>query len=589
MAVMEKGKRRIYLVCADAVGKIGTKSVKDLTDDRIGADEDVISRDDSVLPGFGKLLAVITASDKRCRDYAVFLSGGKIPVLVSEGIRELTDEEAKSAFTPRRVINAYRSILSSFDGDVAVVAPIGYMKALISFLECRSHEKMGEIEVLPGSVYEILIPGKLCAVIVSDDSNENESYRPMPNDKAPALMDYLLDTLTRVGVSESFIVCGQNKDNLEKAFDGTGRIFLDSKGLSRLLSDGKLSEGSGWDSVFLLSSSFPVFTLFSAQQLLRSMGFEVPFGAAVKPFSDHVPHVSGRRMTVSVTGTATGHAVVNPISASGKISGTVPVYKGKRGYPILIRHSYFLDAMGAASDSSAGKGSRGGKICVNENESSTVWLENIIKNIAVSGNIMEVSVPDPAVVLCAGTHSGCEKVRDHLFALRTPSLAYCRELLQWMDLPKGKLRHSEKVAFYAREMAEEFNSRGRDTYSLLLDENITAAGGMLHDIAKGHRRHASVGAAMLRSLNMDRTAEIVENHQNPAERYFHSTSPVLIVYLADKMFLGDEFVGIEERFRRKRKKHKGDEKALKKLSHKEKRALRAKEVYENSIRGWPVG
>ena len=81
----------------------------------------------------------------------------------------------------------------------------------------------------------------------------------------------------------------------------------------------------------------------------------------------------------------------------------------------------------------------------------------------------------------------------------------------------------------------------------------------------------------------------IENHQNLAERYFHSTSPVLIVYLADKMFCGDECVGIEERFRRKRDKHKGDEKAMKKLAYKEKQALRAKEVYENSILGWPVG
>ena len=94
---------------------------------------------------------------------------------------------------------------------------------------------------------------------------------------------------------------------------------------------------------------------------------------------------------------------------------------------------------------------------------------------------------------------------------------------------------------------------------------------------------------MLRSLNMARVAEIVENHQNLAERYFRSTSPVLIVYLADKMFCGDECVGIEERFRRKRDKHKGDEKAMKKLAYKEKQALRAKEVYENSILGWPVG
>jgi HD superfamily phosphohydrolase YqeK len=224
-----------------------------------------------------------------------------------------------------------------------------------------------------------------------------------------------------------------------------------------------------------------------------------------------------------------------------------------------------------------------------EKQEFAAELMDMIRDIAGSDHVIEVSVPDPAVVLRAGTSSGCEKVKDHLFSLRTPGLSYCRELLQWVNMSKGRLRHSEKVAFYAREMAEEFNSRGRDTYSLLLDENITAAGGMLHDIAKGCPGHAAVGAAMLRSLNMARAAEIVENHQLPAERYFRSTSPVLIVYLADKMFLGDKLVGIEERFRRKREKHEGDERAQKKLAYKEKQALRAKKVYENSILGWPVG
>ncbi len=586
MSVHEKCKRRIFLICADEEAAFtGVPSGNKIVNDESGDHSEVkTSGEISMTEGAG-LSAVVSASEERCRKYAEQISGGNVPVFVVDGICELTDEEKRSSYTPRKVISAYREILSSYDGDIAVVASAGYIKALICFLECREPEKQDEIDVLPGCIYEVTIPGRLCAVISADDERGNELYRPMPSDEAPMLMEYALDTFTRVGVAKTVIVCGQNKEKLEKELAGPGRIFVTGDGLC---GKNDLDLDSEWDGVFLLPSSVPVFTLFSVQQLMCSMGFEVPYGSSVKATDE--PGISEIRRVI-------GDSHV----------GVVPVYKGKRGYPVLVRYEYLKrvtdDIQKNAEkkdnqESAERKDYQGNAEGFRTNgfeaksrgmDVSSVRLGEIIASIAKSDDVVEVSVPDPAVVLSTKTRSGCEKARDHLFSLRTPGLAYCRELLQWINLPKHKLRHSEKVAFYAREMAEEFNSRGRDTYSLLLDENITAAGGMLHDIAKGYPKHAAVGAAMLRSLNMARVAEIVENHQNLAERYFRSTSPVLIVYLADKMFCGDECVGIEERFRRKRDKHKGDEKAMKKLAYKEKQALRAKEVYENSILGWPVG
>ncbi len=678
MAVQEKCKRRIFLVCADEAAAFPGNSSGIITENHgrgsygevIGNDDrgdygevktvvegellsEVKLSDEIRMPEGAGLSAVISASEKRCREYAEHVSGGNVPVFIVNGICELTDEEKRSSYTPRRVISAYREILSSYDGDVAVVASAGYIKALICFLECRDPGQLDEIDALMGCMYEVVIPGRLCAVISADDERGNELYRPMPSDEAPTLMEYELDTLTRAGVAETVIICGKNKEKLEKEFAGHGRIFVDGESFC---GQNERYLDSEWDGVFLLPSSVPVFTLFSVQQLMRSMGFDVTYGSSVKMYSDIIEcansAVCRKKNSLSVISPAV-NSLTETDNADEKVllgdsatvglaaakreavmsearciigdshAGAVPVYKGKRGYPVLIRYEYLKKLRENiqnnkekkdAQDSADGRINREGvcadgkmnvaecKATVTEGfrtygseaksrdmDASGFRLGEIIASIAKSDDVVEVPVPDPAVVLSTGTRSGCEKAKDHLFSLRTPGLAYCRELLQWMNLPKYKLRHSEKVAFYAREMAEEFNSRGRDTYSLLLDENITAAGGMLHDIAKGYPRHAAVGAAMLRSLNMPRVAEIVENHQNLAERYFHSTSPVLIVYLADKMFCGDECVGIEERFRRKRDKHKGDEKAMKKLAYKEKQALRAKEVYENSILGWPVG
>ena len=264
-----------------------------------------------------------------------------------------------------------------------------------------------------------------------------------------------------------------------------------------------------------------------------------------------------------------GRDISSARSAEGSgIEGLIPCYKGKAGYPLLLAPSQLLPIMDYDG--------QGG-------------MSGVLKELQAAGRVRKVELPDPAICLTCGTAGQYEKLKDYLFSLRTPGLAYCREILAWRNLSQKRLRHMEAVAFYAREMAEEFNSRGRDTYSLLLDENLTTAGGMVHDLGKGYPHHAAAGAATLRSLGLTRVAEIVENHQNLAERYFAGTSPVLIVYLADKMFSGTENVGIEERFARKAKRRQGDTEALEKLEQNKQQALRAQAVYENSILGWPVG
>ena len=68
----------------------------------------------------------------------------------------------------------------------------------------------------------------------------------------------------------------------------------------------------------------------------------------------------------------------------------------------------------------------------------------------------------------------------------------------------------------------------------------------MHDIAKGRRRHASAGAALVRDFGFPRVAEVVARHMNID--FDGSIDEGAVVYLADKLIQGETRVRLEERF-----------------------------------------
>ena len=496
----------------------------------------------------GEKLEKIFVSPRVCSyEGGMILSRGEIPTEFSEDIDEITDGEPA---IPKRVTRFYRALLSQTTGNVAVIAHKRLLRSLIGFIEARSAEEIEHIEVEPGGIYTVEVPGRVGALLVAEVSSARmKAFRPLLELGETTVVERSLDTLTRAGVSDVIIVTGGRSEELERALEGPGRTFVRNPDYEKsdMLQSARfglrLFDPEQWDGLFILPADVPAFTLFTAQQLMRGLGIQMP-AHVVGPLGD-----DGKPQAVPPVG------------------GLVPTYRGKPGYPLLLSPELALAASGYEGDD----GMRGA-----------------MRKLTTDGCARELELPDPAILMDADTPGHVEKIKDYLFSLRTPGLAYCREILAWMNQSKKRLRHMEAVAFYAREMAEEFNSRGRDTFSLLLDENLTTAGGMLHDVAKGYRDHAKAGAAMLRSLGLPRVAEVVENHRELAERYFACTSPVLIVYLADKFFDGTENVGIEERFARKAERCDGAEE-LAEVERLKNEALRANEVYENSILGWPVG
>ena len=80
---------------------------------------------------------------------------------------------------------------------------------------------------------------------------------------------------------------------------------------------------------------------------------------------------------------------------------------------------------------------------------------------------------------------------------------------------------------------------------LALDSKAVHAAALLHDIAKGERDHAAVGALWLKELGYPQLAEIVRQHTEPDSDALNEAG---LVFLADKLVRGGTRVDLAERF-----------------------------------------
>lgn len=118
--------------------------------------------------------------------------------------------------------------------------------------------------------------------------------------------------------------------------------------------------------------------------------------------------------------------------------------------------------------------------------------------------------------------------------------ALCEKLLEAAGTPERVVCHCRGVAVRAAQIAGALASAGVE-----LDMALVNAGAMLHDIARGWKKHPKVGAQWLQELGYPEIGEILECH--------HDLSPGTIdektvVFLADKGIKGTAPVTVEERF-----------------------------------------
>lgn len=129
-------------------------------------------------------------------------------------------------------------------------------------------------------------------------------------------------------------------------------------------------------------------------------------------------------------------------------------------------------------------------------------------------------------------------------AALSPTLDDCRYLRSLLSPPDDLVAHTEVVADVGARLAKAVHERVPE-----LDVELVTSACLLHDIAKGVRRHALVGGRLLANLGLSRLGEVVDAHMViPAKHLAASTpSEEQLVYLADKLVVGDRVTGLPER------------------------------------------
>jgi putative nucleotidyltransferase with HDIG domain len=210
-----------------------------------------------------------------------------------------------------------------------------------------------------------------------------------------------------------------------------------------------------------------------------------------------------------------------------------PTYRGKRGHPPIVRRALFAEIL-----SSDGDGGLRALLARHDDEAS------------------EVAVFDWGCLADMDRHDDYRRLAAALAGHRAPDPAECESMFDAAATPESTRRHGRAVAALAASFARRLKAAGEP-----IDPDLARAAALVHDIAKGHRRHAAAGAALLREFGFPELAAPVARHMNlafDAGRLDESA----VVYLADKLVQGVSRVSLEARFAPALDRFAGDLSAL---------------------------
>lgn len=198
-----------------------------------------------------------------------------------------------------------------------------------------------------------------------------------------------------------------------------------------------------------------------------------------------------------------------------------PRFAGKRGHPPLIPAAVIPEILSWGGDG----GLRG---CLARHDACA----------------LSVDTPDRFILADMDTPDDYRRLLAENSRWDIPDAAECELMLRTLfPVSPEVLHHSRRVAEVAHGLGTAVHLAGHE-----LDLALIWAAAMLHDIAKGHRRHATVGGAWLAQLGLCRIAAVVSAHTDPEPIEAGSLTEKQIVYLADKLVRQDKRVTLEERF-----------------------------------------
>ena len=161
----------------------------------------------------------------------------------------------------------------------------------------------------------------------------------------------------------------------------------------------------------------------------------------------------------------------------------------------------------------------------------------------------EVEVEDLSILIDMDTEADYQRALR--FVAFDPEASLSREdslyLLDLLETPDRVRKHSLTVS-----AAGEALARALKPGVPALDIQLVSSAGLLHDLARTRSDHATVGAKVLRNLGLHRLASVVGAHMTLPTEFLQADqlNEGHLVYLADKLVVDDQVVGLEKRAER---------------------------------------
>ncbi len=232
-----------------------------------------------------------------------------------------------------------------------------------------------------------------------------------------------------------------------------------------------------------------------------------------------------------------------------------PGFRGERGHPPVIPRHFREEILGW-------KGGGGLKSCLARYE----------------GEAVDVEVTDERILLDMDTPEDYDRLQSLWLRRDIPSFRECEAILDRYAAGDRLAGHCREVEKLSRFLAERLNMAGCN-----LDLDLVTAGALLHDLAKGRPGHAKEGSIWLKELGYPRVADIVALHMDIGPVEGNDISEKEIVYLADKMILGEQRVSIEARFSSRLKSAACDETVIEAVTARLENALAIRRRVEDLL------
>jgi molybdenum cofactor cytidylyltransferase len=211
------------------------------------------------------------------------------------------------------------------------------------------------------------------------------------------------------------------------------------------------------------------------------------------------------------------------IAAAGVASEAAvvhPTFRGERGHPPFLARRLFADILDFDGD--------GGLAALLGRRTAETT---------------DVAVIDRGILHDMDHLDDHSRLATALAHRHVPEAIECAAIHEAAATSEAIRRHCLAVSAFATAMAERLVAHG-----VALDVDLVRAAGLLHDVAKGHPRHAEAGADLLCRLGYPAVAGVIAAHMDLGVVETPALDAAEIVHLADKLVCEEHRVTLDERF-----------------------------------------